>query len=533
MKDQVMQINQLGAYAVILNSSISKNEYYQNIKLLQSGSIKMLYLAPETLFKESIIELLKALNISFVTVDEAHCISEWGHDFRPEYMQLSDFRKLFPHIPFLALTATATERVRQDIANSLTMKNNNFVIASFDRPNLFLEVKEKNNPFKQLTSFLKKFPEQSGIIYCFSRKQTDLLYSKLEELGYSVKPYHAGLSNNDRITNQEMFIKDDIKIITATVAFGMGINKPDVRFVVHYDLPKNIESYYQEIGRAGRDGLPAHCLLLLGYGDISKIKYIIGEKPDESQRRIANIHLSTMLQYAESNICRRKPLLNYFGETFTKEKCETCDNCTNKQPVTPKKLTIEAQKFMSCIKRTNEIFGMSHIIDVLRGSKSEKVINNNHDKLSTYGIGTDLSKKQWQQIARQLIQQSIITQDPRYGSLKLTENSWQILKSKTDFLGFLTEEKIKKQPKPKKYKYSKSDNYDRDLFQKLRKKRKDLANQYNLPPYVIFPDKTLIQISEEKPTKIQQLKSIHGIGEVKYKKYAKIFFKIIEEHNSN
>ncbi|RLE23609.1 MAG: DNA helicase RecQ, partial [Acidobacteria bacterium] len=278
MKDQVLQLNQLGEYAVLLNSSLSREDYRENLSRIVEGQVRILYVAPETLMKPHILDLLEGVTVSFLTIDEAHCISEWGHDFRPEYRQLATLRERFPGLPVLALTATATKRVREDIVKNLHMKNPALYVASFDRPNLFLEVEEKNSPFRQLTAFLEKFPDQSGIVYCASRKETEQIVGKLTKQGVSALPYHAGMSAEKRNRNQEAFIRDDVSIIVATIAFGMGINKPDVRFVVHYDLPKNIESYYQQIGRAGRDGLPAHCLLLLGYGDISKIRYFINQK---------------------------------------------------------------------------------------------------------------------------------------------------------------------------------------------------------------------------------------------------------------
>ncbi len=529
MKDQVMQINELGPFAILLNSALTRKQYNENLSLLRQGKAKLLYVAPETLVKESLIDLLSTLSITCFTVDEAHCISEWGHDFRPEYRQLARIRSQFTNVPCLALTATATSRVRQDIKRSLGLNKARDYIASFDRPNLFLEVKEKDNPFKQLKTFLKKFSDQSGIIYCFSRKQTDTLTEKLDSLGYSVRSYHAGLTDKTREENQSLFIRDDVKIIVATVAFGMGINKPDVRFVVHFDLPKNIESYYQEIGRAGRDGLTAHCLLFLGYGDIGKIHYLIDQKYTEAERRIAKIHLSTMVQFAESRSCRRLPLLSYFEDTYNEKNCNTCDNCVSGKNDEAKDLSIEAQKFMSCMIRTGEMFGMAYIIDVLRGSKAEKILNNKHDALSTYGIGNEHSKKAWQQLARQLIQQGIIFQDPQYGSLKLAAKSWEILKSETIFMGHMD---IKEKPAGKKKKAYNYDNpdYDRVLFKRLKEKRKEIADSIDMPPYIVFPDKSLIQMSDIKPTSLSEMRTIHGVGEKKFDTYGEIFFDLINQY---
>ncbi len=528
MKDQVMQINELGPYAVLLNSTLTKKKYGENLSTLRKGKARLLYVAPETLVKENLLELLGTIPITLFTVDEAHCISEWGHDFRPEYRQLSKIRRRFRDVPCLALTATATSRVRQDIKTSLDLDRCETIVASFDRPNLFLEVKEKDKPFEQLKTFLAQFPDQSGIIYCFSRKQTDTLNEKLEALGYSVRPYHAGLTDKTRENNQQLFIRDDVKIIVATVAFGMGINKPDVRFVVHYDLPKNIESYYQEIGRAGRDGLAAHCMLLLGYGDIGKVQYLIDQKYSAEERRIAKIHLSTMVQYAESRSCRRLPLLSYFEETIT-ENCNTCDNCLSGKDQEAMDLTIEAQKFISCIIRTGELFGMAHIIDVLRGSQAAKVLDNKHDKVSTYGIGKEHPKRAWQQLGRQLIQQGFIVQDQQYGSLKLTARSWEILKSEIIFKGHMDLKDKSPGKKKKEYNYDNAD-YDRRLFAILKEKRKEIADAINMPPYIVFPDKSLIQMSDIKPATLLEMKSIHGVGEKKFNAYGEIFFNIIVEY---
>ena len=391
MKDQVEQLSQLGIKAIVLNSSLSPEEYDRNVELVKTNGVKLLYLAPETLLKENIISLLSSIRIDCLTIDEAHCISEWGHDFRPEYRQIVKVRKKFPDAVCLALTATATPRVQKDITENLEFDSSNEFIASFDRKNLFLQIVPKNDPLSQTLNFLKKFPDQSGIIYCFSRKQVDELAAILEHEGFSVKPYHAGLTSEDRALNQELFIKDDIQIIVATIAFGMGINKPNIRFIVHYDLPKNIESYYQEIGRSGRDGLKAHCLLLFGYGDIQKIKYFMDQK-EEQERRVAQIHLNALISFAETELCRRIPLLNYFGEKYNASTCDMCDNCLAEEKELVD-ITVPAQMFFSCIIRTGNMFGANHIIDVLRGSQAQKILDFKHHQLSTYGIGKDYSKE--------------------------------------------------------------------------------------------------------------------------------------------
>ncbi|HEX3033914.1 MAG TPA: RecQ family ATP-dependent DNA helicase, partial [Thermodesulfobacteriota bacterium] len=445
---------------------------------------------------------------------------EWGHDFRPEYRQIAEVRFNFPQAVCIALTATATPRVQEDIKDNLRFRSSSQFIASFNRENLFIRIVPKNDPFSQLIEFLEKFPEQSGIIYCFSRKQVDDLYEKLENEGFSAKPYHAGLSERERIQNQESFIRDDVQIIIATIAFGMGINKPNVRFVVHYDLPKNIETYYQEIGRAGRDGLKAHCLLLFSYGDIQKIKYFINQK-DDNEQRTANIHLNALLRMVETEVCRRTPILTYFGEDYSEDKCGMCDNCTEgaKELVD---ITVPAQMFLSCVKRTGEMFGMNHIINILQGSQSQKVLKFGHQNLSTYGIGKEYSRKQWFHMSRQFIQKGLMVQDLEFGSLKLTKKAYDVFKGKEKVLGIIEEERadlVQKQEGEQEY--------DRVLFEMLRKKRKELADEANVPPYVIFSDKTLVEMAVFFPQSEESLLDIHGVGTAKLQKFGETFLKIV------
>ncbi len=523
MKDQVQQLTELGVDAVFLNSSLSTKDYRFNEELIQNNKVKLLYVAPETLAMEKTLNLLSSIKVDCLTVDEAHCISEWGHDFRPDYRQIADIRLKFKDAVTVAFTATATPQVQDDIIKNLRLKNSKKFVASFNRQNLYLQITPKSDPLSQTINFLEKYPDQSGIIYCFSRKQVDELYEELHYRKYSVRPYHAGLSDAERKKHQEEFIKDDVQIIVATIAFGMGINKPNVRFVIHYDLPKNIESYYQEIGRAGRDGLRAHSLLLLGYGDISKINYFIDQKEDK-ERRIAKMHLDALIRYAESYSCRRIPLLNYFGEKYAQENCGMCDNC-NKEEKDLVDVTTEAQKFLSCMKRTGEIFGALHIVDVLRGSRSQKVINKNHHMLSTYGIGNDISKEQWLHLSRQFLQRNIIEKDYEFGSLKLTGLGNDVLKGNYKVKGKLATEEVN-------YKVQKetSLDYDKNLFELLRSKRKEIADKSNVPPYVIFPDKTLIEMAAYFPQTEIYLSSIHGVGTQKLKKYGEIFLSVITKY---
>jgi len=524
MKDQVAQLTQSGVAAAVLNSSLTPDAYRRNVRLVKQKKAKLLYLAPEALLKSNMQELLSAVNIDCLAIDEAHCISQWGHDFRPEYRRLAEARDHFIDTVCVALTATATPRVREDIKTSLHMDRDREFMASFNRENLFIRMLPKDSPVDQTIEFIRKFPDQSGIIYCFSRKQVEDLNAILEDEGFSVRPYHAGLSDMDRHRNQEAFIRDDVLIIVATIAFGMGIDKPNVRFVVHFDLPQNIESYYQEIGRAGRDGLKSHCLLLFSYGDVQKIKYFIDQKNDH-EKRVANIHLSSLIRLAETEICRRIPLLHYFGEDYTLDQCNMCDNCLSEKKDLVD-ITVDAQKFLSCVKRTGEKFGSNHLIDVLRGSQAKKVQQFGHHKLSTYGIGQIYSKKQWQQLSRQFLHKELMVQDMEFGSLKLTAKGWDVLKGDLKIWGVLA---LKEAAAPTARATDKLDDldYDRQLFEILRKTRKELADESGVPPFVIFSDKTLVEMATFFPQSSDNFLDIHGIGTVKAKKFGDLFMQVI------
>jgi len=527
MKDQVEQLSALGVPTLFLNSSLAPEEYQQNIDLVKRGLIKLLYVAPETLLTARLSSLLSGLQVDLLAIDEAHCISEWGHDFRPEYRQLVGVRRRFPSAVCMALTATATPRVRNDIASMLGFSQSNEFVASFNRENLFIEVMPKREPVSQTLRFLENFKDQSGIIYCFSRKQVDELAATLARYRYSVRPYHAGLEDNERKRNQEAFIRDDAQIIVATIAFGMGINKPNVRFVIHFDLPKSIESYYQEIGRAGRDDLPAHCLLLYNYGDASKIRYFIDQK-EEPERTSAYQHLDAMTRYAEGSSCRRKPLLSYFGETFEPENCGVCDNCVGEESELTD-ITIPAQKFISCVKRSGERFGAAHIVDILLGSKNEKIERYSHQTLSTFGIGAELTKSQWMHISRQLVEKGLLNQEPAYRVLSLTPKGAEMLKSRQPVKGQINEAKKSERPGARS-KTSIESDYDKSLFSLLRNKRKELADAAGVPPYVIFSDKTLVEMAVYFPQSREPMLNISGVGKVKYERYGAAFLAIIREY---
>jgi ATP-dependent DNA helicase RecQ len=529
MKDQVEQLRQYDIPAIYLNSSLSPQEYEENVQKLKNKEVKLLYLAPETLLMDRTRELLDDQNVDLFTIDEAHCISEWGHDFRPEYRQLTEVRKDFDNATCLALTATATPRVREDIKDVLNFKDSDTFLASFDRKNLFLKVADKTDPLEQTLDFLYTRKKQSGIIYCFSRKQVEELYVELKKEGHSAKPYHAGLSKNVRNRNQEAFIRDDIQIIVATIAFGMGIDKPNVRFVMHYDLPKNVESYYQQIGRAGRDGLRADCLVLYDRSDKQKIQYFINQK-EGREKEVAEKHLKDMLKFMETDECRRKPLLGYFGETYENDECGMCDNCLSVDAEV-EDLTVQSQKLLSTVVRTNEEFDAYYIADILRGSTKEKVLENGHDELSTYNIGNEWSKEQWILLARMLVNQEYLQQKEQQGALSITDQARAVLDGKENVFGVLdrTDTVIGDQA-IERTSSEVENNYDKDLFEQLRNKRKELADQQSVPPYAIFPDTTLMEMSYYFPQSKESLEPVYGIGSVKLKKYGTDFLGIINKY---
>ena len=538
MQDQVRQLDDLGIPAAVLNSTLDRQTYNRQRNAVRSGQAKLLYLAPETLFKERTLSLLRQVRVSCLTIDEAHCISEWGHDFRPEYRRLTEIRATFPDAVCIGLTATATIRVRDDIANSLGFEQDARYVASFDRKNLMLRVREKDGPTAQLLEFVGQHGGRSGIIYCATRKTVESVAERLNKRGLNARPYHAGLPENVRRENQERFIRDDVDIIVATVAFGMGIDKPDVRFVAHHDLPKSIESYYQEIGRGGRDGLESECLLLYSPADRAKIEFFISQKA-ESEQRVARTQLSHMQAFAETTLCRRRPLLDYFGEEYGEAGCGACDNCVDGVELVD--LTVAAQKFLSCIYRTGQRYGASHIVDVLRGSESQKVVRAGHDQLSTYGIGKDMTSAQWRHIGRQLLQHGFVLADSNFGGLVLTGEATPLLRGKAKFSG-------KMPAKAKKARRSRNSwgdpsgsgsgrrgdsggegpaNFDTKLFQVLRTLRKQVADERNVPPYVVFSDRTLMEMADALPHDNVSLKALHGVGDVKIRKHGRRFLDAI------
>lgn len=547
MHDQVSSLASNGIEAVFLNSSLEWEEYKSCVARVLSGKVKIVYVSPEGLATQKIQTLLhnENLHIKCFTIDEAHCISEWGHDFRPDYLAIASVRRQFPQAVCLALTATATKHVRDDIVNNLQMKNPDILLASFNRPNIFLEVRPKRDSYVQIVSFLKEHLEDSGIIYCFSRKQVDQLADLLSNDGFSVLPYHAGLDDSTREKNQTAFIRDKVQIMVATVAFGMGIDKPNVRFVIHYDLPKSLEQYYQEIGRAGRDGLPSTALLLYSSADIHKIRYFFADSADvEKSEKL----LQSMVDYASARHCRRQKLLAYFGEFYTPEsssaenKC-CCDICSTGQ-IQETDVTIPVQKFLSCIYRLNQRFGTLYVIDVLLGSRQKRIMDNGHNMLSTWGIGTELSREDWFELASILTERNYIEKSMEYSILSVTAKGRELLATREKIFlpvvftgrGAKKSEASAKKSKPEFALHKKGSAFeaisDTDaeglrICNALKEWRKKTADKSNVPPYVIFGDKTLVEIALKKPQTSAELLEIYGLGDAKVRKFSSAILKII------
>jgi ATP-dependent DNA helicase RecQ len=527
MQDQVDQLRDLGVSASYLNSTLSYDGYLQETAAIRAGQTKLLYAAPETLLRPETIHLLEQVQVDCLAIDEAHCISEWGHDFRPEYRQLVDLRQRLPGAVCVAMTATATERVREDIKRNLSIEDADEFVASFDRPNLSLTAVQRTSGFPQVMAFLNEHRGEAGIIYCNTKKDVDALAANLVRKGRPALPYHADLDDATRRAHQRRFVYEEGLIIVATIAFGMGINKSNVRFIVHYGLPKNLENYYQQIGRAGRDGLPADCLLLWSYKDTSTIRYFIDQE-DPAQQPGANARLQAMMDFANTRRCRRIPLLSYFGEPYIAKSCAACDNCDSKHETNTADtvdLTIPAQKFLSCVKRTRELFGASYIIDVLRGSRAQKVLQNRHDQISTYGIGKEYSKTQWQQLADEFIHQGLLRRDQTFGSLQLTAAGEAVMKGQVVVQGQAPSGKPA-QPRA----HREAGDFDQVLFEALRAKRSQLAQEGNVPPYVVFSDLSLVEMASSLPQTEQAFASITGVGEVKLQKYAQHFLPIIRTY---
>ena len=523
MKDQVDQLQAAGVAATFLNSTLSSAEARSRLAGLHRNEWKLLYVAPERLMLDNWQANLKAWNVTAIAIDEAHCVSEWGHDFRPEYRQIAKLRDLLPDVPLMALTATATERVRVDIIKHLKLREPAVFVASFNRPNLTYKVTPKEKPTDQIIAWVKKREDESGIVYCASRAATERVAEALAAKGYSAKPYHAGLPADERARNQELFLRDEVHIMCATIAFGMGINKPNVRWVIHYDLPKNIEGYYQETGRAGRDGLPGDCLLLFSAGDAAKQTHFIDEMTNEQEAQVARNQLRQILRYADGSNCRRGELLAYFGEKFPMDNCGACDNC--QEPRDTYNGTIVAQKFLSCVYRINAAsrfgVGINHIGEVLTGADTDKIRRWEHDRLTTYGIGKDLSRPAWAAIGRDLLRLGLLAQsEGEFPTLQLTAEGLEALKTRR----LITLTKPMEAPKIRKVVRRQGDiECDEILFNKLRDLRKKLADERKVPAYVIFGDATLRQMAREYPQGDDAMGHIFGMGAKKRAEFSEVF----------
>ncbi|MEI2726022.1 MAG: RecQ family ATP-dependent DNA helicase [Verrucomicrobiota bacterium] len=549
MKDQVDALQAAGVPATFLNSSLAAGESRPRLRGLHQGEFRLLYVAPERLMLAGFVEDLQKWNVNLFAIDEAHCISEWGHDFRPEYRQIASLRERFPAVPMMALTATATERVRSDIAKQLQLRDPRCYVASFNRPNLTYRVSAKSGSYEQILNFIRARGRESGIIYCQARKTTESLAGKLSADGIPAVPYHAGLDPATRSQHQDMFLRDEVRVVCATIAFGMGINKPNVRFVIHYDLPKNIEGYYQETGRAGRDGLPSDCLLLFSPGDRVKYGRFIDEKPDPREREMARAQLEQIVHYAEVANCRREFLLGYFGEHLgapvsdparsdsllkhtgaeaSAPNCGGCDNC-----LTPRQTwdgTLAAQKFLSCVYRIREKsgfgVGVQHVVEVLCGADTEKVRKFGHEALSTYGIGNEHDRAQWGAVGRELVRLGLLFQNPdQFNILELTDTGRAALKSRQK----ITLTKPVTAPESTKHRAGEI-ACDEALFENLRQLRKQLADERGVPSYIIFSDVALRQMARFYPVSDREFSRISGVGEKKQREFGSVFLRAIAVH---
>ncbi len=526
MQDQVNALQQLGLSAAYLNSTQGREEQNIVMRSIHDGSLDILYVAPERLLLDSTLNRLMAADISLIAIDEAHCVSQWGHDFRVDYLGLHVLRQAFPSVPRVALTATADERTRVEIVERLALDEPQVFVSSFDRPNIRYIVQEKGDAKAQLIKFLQGHRSEAGVVYCMTRNRVDGMAAWLQARGVNALPYHAGMSSEDRAENQRRFLREDAVVMVATVAFGMGIDKPDVRFVAHLDLPKSMEAYYQETGRAGRDGQPSEAWMVYGLQDVVRIaKMVQDSNANESHKRAERAKIDSLLGWCETNTCRRRALLRYFGEN-REEACGNCDVCLN--PPKTWDATEASQKLLSNIYRTGQRFGSGHVIDVLRGKDNQKVRQFGHNKLSTYGIGAERSDKQWRSIIRQLLVQNyLLVNEEQYGALQLTEKARGLLKGEVEI--FLREgieaakpEKVKKRP------LAVSDA-DQDVWDALKECRKRLADDQGVPPFHIFHDATLMEMMQHRPQDNAEMLTINGVGEVKLEKYGDAFLQVLAD----
>ena len=530
MKDQVDALQDNGVRAACLNSSLSSDEARRVLRQMHNNELDLLYVAPERLLLPDFLEALSTVRLALFAIDEAHCISQWGHDFRPDYVKLGRLRSAFPHVPIVAMTATADPETRKDIVSQLGIGQATVFVAGFDRPNITYTVIPKHKPIVQLSGFLKGRGDEAGIIYALSRKRVEQIAAQLVQAGFSAAAYHAGLSDKERSRVQNAFRRDDLRIVVATVAFGMGIDKPNVRFVVHYDMPKSIESYYQETGRAGRDGLPSEALMLFGMGDVMTARSLIENSDNAERVRIEIQKLNAMVAYGEALTCRRRALLSYFGDQRDHD-CGNCDICTD--PPQRFDASKQAQKALSCVFRVGERFGVRHVIEVLRGAKSQRISDLRHHELSTYGIGADQSALEWENIFRQLIHLGYLVQDfTRYGVLGLSPAARPVLKGETEVILGLPRAAIKPEAKSKR-RGGAVDALHQELFDRLRTLRKRIADAANVPPFVVFSDATLLEMASSRPRDERELLAVTGVGEHKLLKYGAAFLSVINGQDAD
>lgn len=531
MQDQVEALRQLGVRAAALNSSVSFQELVATERAMREGELDLVYVAPERLLTEDFLALLSGCRVALFAIDEAHCVSQWGHDFRPEYLQLAELRDRFPGPPWIALTATADGPTRREIVDRLRLHDGRVFVAGFDRPNIRYRIVPKKAPRAQLLEFIRReHADDAGVVYCQSRGKVEEIAQFLADNDVPALPYHAGLDKETRAANQDRFLKEDGVVMVATIAFGMGIDKPDVRFVAHIDLPKSLEAYYQETGRAGRDGLPSQAFMLYGAGDVARMRQFIegSDAPDE-RKRVERRKLDALIGYCETASCRRQVLLSYFSDSCA--PCGNCDTCLN--PVETYDGTTEAQKALSCVYRTGQRFGALHVIDVLTGAETERIRQLGHDKLSTYGIGSDRGKEEWRSIFRQLVAMNFLSVDVEgHGGLHLTAEARPVLRGEAEI-------RLRRDPAPIRAKRGQKAEKarasfiraeDEALFEALRARRLMLARQQGVPPYVIFHDATLVEMARIKPATMEAFARISGVGAAKCERYADAFLEVVEAH---
>ncbi|HEY1074867.1 MAG TPA: DNA helicase RecQ [Patescibacteria group bacterium] len=526
MKDQVDALTANGIPAAFLNSSLTVGEMKRVQEKALQGELKLLYIAPERLAVPDFQSFLQSLPVSLVAIDEAHCISEWGHDFRPDYRNLRRLREQFTAVPVVALTATATHRVREDIIEQLGFQNSPTFISSFNRDNLSYHVRPKRNSFMGLVDILKKHPQESAIVYCFSRSDTESMAANLREAGFTALPYHAGLSSETRKANQDKFIRDEVQIMVATIAFGMGIDKPDIRLIVHMDLPKTLEGYYQETGRAGRDGLPSECILFYSYGDKMKQDFFINQLEDPLERTNAQQKLTHVIDFCQLETCRRAYLLHYFGEMWEKQSCDACDAC-----LTPREqfdATEITKKILSAVVRTGERFGLKYVTDVLIGAKDKKIRERGHDMLSVFGIARDMPESDVMQIMASLVtRQFLMKNEGEYATFRLSQRAKQFLLENESIM--LAKPLVREISLSRRKKTKGELEYNQDLFEVLRVLRKELADARGVPPFVIFGDATLQEMATYYPRDNQSLREITGVGDTKLKQFGPTFLPVISD----